>query len=68
VWAAITKRHGRIPPSRVADVDLGKTVAIRMSLPPPTSILLRLPLLTARKARCAVHRPNQQQQLRDRHR
>jgi Transposase DDE domain group 1 len=30
VWAAITNRHGRIPPSRVADVDLGKTVVIRM--------------------------------------
>jgi hypothetical protein len=30
VWALITKRHGRIPPSRVADVDLGKTVVIRM--------------------------------------
>jgi Transposase DDE domain group 1 len=30
VWALITKRHGRIPPSRVADIDLGKTVVIRM--------------------------------------
>jgi Transposase DDE domain group 1 len=30
VWAAITRRHGQIPPSRVADVDLGKTVVIRM--------------------------------------
>jgi len=26
VWALISDRHGRIPPSRVADVDLGKTV------------------------------------------
>ena len=30
VWAVIVGRHGRIPPSRVADVDLGKTVVIRM--------------------------------------
>jgi len=30
VWALITDRHGRIPPSRVADVDLGKTIVIRM--------------------------------------
>jgi hypothetical protein len=30
VWAQIIARHGRIPPSRVADVDLGKTVVIRM--------------------------------------
>ena len=30
VWAKITARHGRIPPSKVADIDLGKTVVIRM--------------------------------------
>jgi hypothetical protein len=30
VWALLVARHGRIPPSRVADVDLGKTVVIRM--------------------------------------
>jgi hypothetical protein len=30
VWALIADRHGRIPASRVADVDLGKTVVIRM--------------------------------------
>jgi hypothetical protein len=30
VWALIEARHGAIPPSRVADVDLGKTVVIRM--------------------------------------
>jgi hypothetical protein len=30
VWALIAVRHGRIPPSRVADVDLGATVVIRM--------------------------------------
>jgi Transposase DDE domain group 1 len=30
VWAMIEARHGRIPPSRVADVDLGPTVVIRM--------------------------------------
>lgn len=30
VWALIEARHGQIPPSRVADVDLGKTVVIRM--------------------------------------
>src|SRR3954453_16034559 len=30
VWALISDRHGRIPPSRVADVDLGKTVVIRL--------------------------------------
>lgn len=29
-WARIEARHGNIPPSRVADVDLGKTVVIRM--------------------------------------
>jgi hypothetical protein len=30
VWALIVARNGRIPPSRVADIDLGKTVVIRM--------------------------------------
>lgn len=30
VWSLIEQRHGRIPPSRVADRDLGKTVVIRM--------------------------------------
>jgi Transposase DDE domain group 1 len=30
VWALISDRHGRIPPSKVADVDLGKTVVIRL--------------------------------------
>jgi len=30
VWSLITRRHGRIPPSRVADRDLGKTIVIRM--------------------------------------
>jgi hypothetical protein len=30
VWQSIQARHGWIPPSRVADVDLGKTVVIRM--------------------------------------
>jgi hypothetical protein len=30
VWALITDRHGRIPPSKVADVDLGKTIVIRL--------------------------------------
>ncbi len=30
VWALIEGRHGQIPPSRVADVDLGKTVVIWM--------------------------------------
>jgi hypothetical protein len=30
VWSLIVDRHGRIPPSTVADVDLGKTVVIRM--------------------------------------
>jgi hypothetical protein len=30
VWALMVARHGRIPPSRVADIDLGKTVVIRM--------------------------------------
>ena len=30
VWALIEKRHSQIPPSRVADTDLGKTIVIRM--------------------------------------
>lgn len=30
VWKKITARHGRIPPSKVADTDLGKTVVIRL--------------------------------------
>jgi hypothetical protein len=30
VWSMIAGRHGRIPPSRVADRDLGKTIVIRM--------------------------------------
>jgi Transposase DDE domain group 1 len=30
VWSLIVKRHGRIPPSRVADGDLGRTIVIRM--------------------------------------
>jgi Transposase DDE domain group 1 len=30
VWSMITQRHGRIPASRVADTDLGKTIVIRM--------------------------------------
>lgn len=30
VWSLISDRHGRIPPSKVADVDLGKTIVIRM--------------------------------------
>jgi len=30
VWTLVAARHGRIPPSRVADVDLGKTVVIRL--------------------------------------
>jgi hypothetical protein len=30
VWSLITQRHGRIPPSRVADRDLGETIVIRM--------------------------------------
>lgn len=30
VWSLIVKRHGRIPPSRVADRDLGKTIVIRI--------------------------------------
>ena len=30
VWSLIVKRHGRIPPSRVAEGDLGTTIVIRM--------------------------------------
>jgi hypothetical protein len=30
VWSLIEKRHGVIPPSRVADRDLGRTLVIRM--------------------------------------
>jgi DDE family transposase len=30
VWSLIEARHGRIPPSKVADRDLGKTIVIRM--------------------------------------
>jgi hypothetical protein len=30
VWSLIAQRHGRIPPSRVADRDLGRTIVIRM--------------------------------------
>jgi hypothetical protein len=30
VWGLIEKRHGRIPASRVADRDLGKTIVVRM--------------------------------------
>ena len=30
VWGLIEARHGRIPPSRVADRDLGDTIVIRM--------------------------------------
>ena len=30
VWTLIEARHGRIPPSRVADTDLGPTIVIRM--------------------------------------
>jgi hypothetical protein len=30
VWSLIAQRHGQIPPSRVAEGDLGKTVVIRM--------------------------------------
>lgn len=30
VWSLIADRHGQIPPSRVADRDLGKTIVIRM--------------------------------------
>lgn len=30
VWSLIEQRHGQIPPSRVADRDLGRTTVIRM--------------------------------------
>jgi len=30
VWKLIEARHGRLPPSQVADRDLGKTIVIRM--------------------------------------
>ena len=30
VWSLIAKRHGRIPPSKVADRDLGKTIVVRL--------------------------------------
>ncbi len=30
VWSLIAKRHGQIPPSKVADRDLGRTIVIRM--------------------------------------
>jgi hypothetical protein len=30
VWSLIVKRHGRIPASRVADRDLGRTIVLRM--------------------------------------
>jgi hypothetical protein len=30
VWSLIKHRHGRIPPSRVADRDLGSTIVIRL--------------------------------------
>lgn len=30
VWPLIAKRQGRMPPSRVADTDLGKTIVIRI--------------------------------------
>lgn len=30
VWSLIAQRHGRIPPSRMADRDLGKTIVVRM--------------------------------------
>jgi hypothetical protein len=30
VWGLIAARHGGIPPSRVADRDLGETIVIRM--------------------------------------
>jgi hypothetical protein len=30
VWSLIEQRHGQIPPSRVADRDLGRTIVIRM--------------------------------------
>lgn len=31
VWSLIAQRHGQIPPSRVADRDLGTTIVIRNS-------------------------------------
>jgi hypothetical protein len=31
VWSLIEQWHGRIPPSRGADRDLGKTIVIRMN-------------------------------------
>jgi hypothetical protein len=30
VWGLIEQRHGQIPPSRVSDRDLGKTIVVRM--------------------------------------
>jgi hypothetical protein len=30
VWSLIEARHGRNPPSRVADRDLGSTIVIRL--------------------------------------
>ena len=30
MWELIAARHGRIPPSRMADRDLGDTIVIRM--------------------------------------
>lgn len=30
VWGLIEQRHGRIPPSRMGDRDLGKTIVVRM--------------------------------------
>jgi len=30
VWGLIEARHGQIPPSPVADRDLGKTIVVRM--------------------------------------
>jgi hypothetical protein len=30
VWSLIEQRHGKIPPSSVADRDLGRTIVIRM--------------------------------------
>jgi hypothetical protein len=30
VWSLIAQRHGQIPPSRMADRDLGRTIVIRM--------------------------------------
>ena len=39
VWTLVAARHGRIPPSRVADVDLGKTVVIRLDANHPDRAL-----------------------------